>query len=47
MVWAKAISAQLWSDYQQGTIDRSLMACQPIINGKEVGLLEALRVRAK
>ena len=44
---AHAIAAQIWSDYQQGTIDRSLMAYQPLINGKEVGLLEALRVRAE
>ncbi len=44
---AQAISAQIWSDYQQGTFDRSLMAYQPLINGKEVGLLEALRVRSE
>ncbi len=44
---AQAISAQIWSDYQQGTFDRSLMAYQPLINGKEVGLLDALRVRAE
>ena len=44
---AHAIAAQIWSDYQQGTFDRSLMAYQPLINGKEVGLLEALRVRAE
>ena len=44
---AQAISAQIWSDFQQGTFDRSLMAYQPLINGKEVGLLEALRVRAE
>jgi integrase len=44
---AQAISAQIWSDYQQGVFDRSLMAYQPLINGKEVGLLEALRVRAE
>lgn len=44
---AHAISAQIWSDYQQGVFDRSLMAYQPLINGKEVGLLEALRVRAE
>ena len=42
-----AIIAQIWSDYQQGVFDRSLMAYQPLINGKEVGLLEALRVRAE
>lgn len=44
---AQAISAQIWSDYQQGTFDRSLMAYQPLINGQEVGLLEALRIRAE
>jgi integrase len=44
---AQAISAQIWSDYQQGTFDRSLMAYQPLINGKEVGLLEALKARAE
>jgi hypothetical protein len=44
---AHAIAAQIWSDYQQGVFDSSLMAYQPLINGKEVGLLEALRVRAE
>ncbi len=44
---AQAISAHIWSDYQQGDFDRSLMAYQPLINGKEVGLLDALRVRAE
>ena len=44
---AHAIAAQIWSDYQQGVFDRSLMAYQPLIKGKEVGLLEALRVRAE
>jgi len=39
-----AIAAQIWSDYCQGTFDRSLMVYQPLIGGKEVGLLEALRV---
>ncbi len=44
---AQAISAQIWSDYQQGTFDRSLLAYQPLLDGKDVGLLEALRVRAE
>jgi integrase len=44
---AQAISAQIWSDYQQGTFDRSLMSYQPLINGQELGLLEALRIRAE
>ena len=44
---AHAIAAQIWSDYKQGTFDRSLMAYQPLINGKEVGLLEAVKARAE
>ena len=44
---AHAIAAQIWSDYCQGSFDRSLMAYQPLIGGKEMGLLEALRVRAE
>ena len=44
---AHAIAAQIWSDYQQGSFDRSLMAYQPLVNGKQVGLLEALKVRAE
>ena len=44
---AYAIAAQIWSDYQQGCFDRSLMAYQPLVNGKQVGLLEALKVRAE
>ena len=38
---AHAIAAQIWSDYQQGSFDRSLMAYQPLVNGKQVGLLES------
>ena len=30
---ANAIAAQIWSDYQQGSFDRSLMAYQPLVNG--------------
>jgi hypothetical protein len=44
---AHAIAAQIWSDYQQGTFDRSLMAYQPLINGRKVELVQALRVRAE
>ena len=44
---AQAISAQIWSEYQQGTFDRSLMAYQPLVEGKQLCLLEALRVRAE
>ena len=44
---AQAISAQIWSDYQQGSFDCSLMAYQPLVKGKQVGLLEALKARAE
>ena len=44
---AQAISAQIWSDYHEGAFDRSLMAYQPLVEGKQVGLLEALKVRAE
>ena len=44
---AQAISVLIWSDYQKASFDRSLMADQPLINGKQVDLLEALRVRAE
>jgi integrase len=44
---ANASAAQIWSDYQQGVFDRSLMAYQPLINGKEVGLLEAVKARSE
>ena len=44
---AHAIAAQIWSDYQQGSFDSSLMAYQPLVNGKQVGLLEAVRARAE
>ena len=39
---AHAIAAQIWSDYQQGCFDRSLMAYQPLINGKEAAMLAGL-----
>ena len=44
---ANAIAAQIWSDYHQGMLDRSLMAYQPLIKGKQGGLLQAVRVRAE
>ena len=44
---AHAISAQIWSDYQLWVFDRRLTAYQPLVGGKQVGLLEALRVRAE
>ena len=36
-----------WSDYQQGSFDRSLMAYQTLVEGKQVCLLEELRVKAE
>ena len=44
---AHAIAAQIWSDYQQGSLYRSLMAYQPLVDSKQVGLLEASRERAE
>ena len=44
---AHAIAAQIWSDYQQGSFDRSLMAYQPMVNGKQVGLLEVVKKNSK
>jgi len=37
---AHAIAAQIWSDYSQGIVDRSLMACQPLIGS---GFYKVLR----
>ncbi len=44
---AQAISAQIWSDYQQDTFDSTLQRYQPLVGGRQVALLEALRVRAE
>jgi integrase len=38
---ANAISAQIWSDVQQGVLDASLLSYQPAVQGQEVGLLDA------
>ena len=46
VVKSHAISAQIWSDDQQAMFDRCLMAYQPLVGGMQVGLLEALRMRA-
>ena len=35
---AQAISAQIWSDYQEGTLDRSLLRYMPLVKGQQVGL---------
>jgi len=44
---AQSISAQIWSDYQEGTFDRSLMRYLPLVKGQQVGLLEALQANAE
>ena len=43
---ANAIAAQIWSDYQQGILDASLLSYQPAVKDKEVGLLDALKQKA-
>ena len=42
VAWAQAISAQIWSDYQAGTFDRSLLRYAPLVKGEQRGLLEAI-----
>ena len=39
---AQAISAEIWSDYQQGTLDWSLNRYKPLVEGKDPELLNAL-----
>ena len=39
---AQAISAEIWSDYQQGTLDWSLNRYKPLVEGKDPELLKAL-----
>ncbi len=39
---AQAISAEIWSDYQQGTLDWSLCRYKPLAKGKDPDLLAAL-----
>ena len=43
---AQAISAQIWSDYKEGTFDRSLLRYTPLVKGQQVGLLEAMQALA-
>jgi len=43
---AQAISAQIWSDYKEGTFDRSLLRYTPLVKGQQVGLLEAMQTLA-
>ena len=39
---AQAISAEIWSDYQQGTLDWSLSRYKPLVKGQDPELLQAL-----
>ena len=39
---AKAISAEIWSDYQQGKLDWSLTRYKPLVNGQDIDLLKGL-----
>ena len=41
---AQSISAEIWSDFQQGQLDWSLSRYQPLVEGKDPELLDALRV---
>ena len=43
---AQAISAQIWSDYKEGTFDRYLLRYTPLVKGQQVGLLEAMQALA-
>ncbi len=44
---AQALSAKIWSDYQSGSLDRSLRIYQPLINSHDLALLERLRINAE
>ncbi len=39
---AQAISAEIWRDFQQGTLDLSLSRYKPLVDGKDPELLKAL-----
>ena len=40
---ALSISAQIWSDTHQGDLDPTLNCYRPLVDGKDLDLLEALR----
>ena len=40
---ALAISAEIWSDYQQGDLDQTLNRYRPLVDGKDVDLLDGLK----
>jgi len=39
---AQAISAEIWRDYREGTLDWSLCRYKPLVEGKDPELLKAL-----
>ena len=39
---AQAISAEIWRDYQQGTLDWSLTRYKPLVGGQDLDLLKGL-----
>ena len=41
---ALSLSAEIWSDFQQGCLDTSLHRYKPLVEGHEPDLLEALKV---
>ena len=41
---ALAISVEIWSDYQQGELDSTLNRYRPLVDGKDLDLLDALEV---
>ena len=40
---ALAISAAIWSDYQQGELDQTLNRYRPLVDGKNLDLLDGLK----
>ena len=40
---ALAISAEIWSDYQQGEFDPTLNRYRPLVDGKDLDLLDGLK----
>ena len=40
---ALSISAKIWSDYQQGDLDPTLNRYRPLVDGKDLDLLDALK----
>jgi len=44
---AQELGAKIWSDFQSGSLAQSLRSYQPLINGVDLALLEALRMKAE